>query len=64
MSPATYRPCCGNCRSERLIERDEHGEHFLRCLDCGARWDGSELTPDEARDRKPRRAADLVAFAP
>ena len=59
-----WRPCCGACRSERLVEKDEHGEHFLRCEDCGARWDGSQLTPGEARERKPvRRTAALVATA-
>lgn len=57
----TWRPCCGECRSERLVERDEHGRHFLRCEDCGAIWDGSQLTPDEAQDR-PRKPARSAAF--
>lgn len=65
MATSTFRPCCGSCRSERLFEVDAHGEHYLRCEDCGARWDGSELGPDEQRERKPpaRRAA-AVTFAP
>jgi ribosomal protein L37AE/L43A len=61
-----WRPCCGDCRSERLVERDERGEHSLRCTDCGAVWDGSQLTPAEVRDRPaPRKPpAGTLAFAP
>lgn len=59
LSSTPWRPCCGNCRSERLVERDEAGAHYLACEDCGAIWDGSQLTPAEQRDRprKPTRAA-------
>jgi len=61
-STSKWRPCCGSCRSERLVEVDTHGEHFLRCEDCGARWDGAELTPGEARDRHPPRKAPPLAL--
>lgn len=52
----TWRPCCGKCRGERLREVNDprpHGEHAYRCEDCGATWDGSELTAAEAADRPP-----------
>lgn len=54
MQPPRFRPCCGSCRGERLVEVDDPrpaGEHLLRCLDCGARWDGAELSAAEAAQR-------------
>jgi hypothetical protein len=35
-----WRPCCGSCGSEAL---DPHGFPWINCLQCGARWDGSEI---------------------
>lgn len=58
--PTEWRPCCGNCRSERLVdvERARHPGDAIavgwRCQDCSADWDGSELTVEEAADRPPR----------
>jgi hypothetical protein len=55
-SPARWRPCCGACRSERLLviraPRTAPREH-AECEDCGSGWDGSALSPAEAADRPP-----------
>lgn len=63
-----WRPCCGRCRGERLTEfgYDDPRPHVdagWRCLDCGAAWDGSELTAAEAADRPPP-PADASQAAP
>jgi hypothetical protein len=42
-----FRPCCGSCRSERLVHRvrpvpNQHRAVTL-CADCFVEWDGSEV---------------------
>jgi hypothetical protein len=56
-----WRPCCGQCRGERLREHGQddplpNAEHGWSCLDCGASWDGSELSAAEAAQRPPLEA--------
>lgn len=56
-----WRPCCGNCRGENLAAhappKPFAGEGVTRywvCGDCGAHWDGAELTAAEIADRPTR----------
>ena len=59
-----FRPCCGNCRGEDLEVIEEQGafrrpvdtmrSHTWRCRDCGAHWDGAQLTAEEIADRPTR----------
>jgi len=49
-----WRPCCGKCRGERLLEIEDplpNGTHVWRCQDCGADWDGAQLTSAEIAQR-------------
>jgi hypothetical protein len=55
-SPARWRPCCGACRSERLLrilDPRPAASDRAHCEDCGAGWDGSSLSQAEAADRPP-----------
>jgi hypothetical protein len=40
-----WRPCCGVCRMTTLA-RPEPGADIV-CLECGALWDGSEVSRDK-----------------
>jgi len=70
----SWRPCCGKCRGDRLVDfgYDDprpNVETGSRCVDCGAVWDGSELTAAEVADRPAppvdsRQAARRTATAP
>lgn len=44
--PTSWRPCCGSCKGERLIEfgfERPGPERGWRCADCSIVWDGTEL---------------------
>lgn len=53
----SWRPCCGACRSERLLllraVRPAASTEHAQCEDCGEGWDGSALSQAEAADRPP-----------
>lgn len=41
-----WRPCCGRCKGENLVEfgfDPPEPERGWRCVDCGEKWDGSEI---------------------
>lgn len=54
---ARWRPCCGACRSERLLLlrdlRPAAESERAECEDCGEGWDGSALSSAEAAERPP-----------